>query len=195
MANNRMAILMDTSLCVACYACRVACQNHNGLSAEQTYLSFRFQEKGTFPNVESHLARRSCMHCVEAPCASICPVSAIYTNEQGFVNVDEACIGCTVCLMVCPYDAPEIRDGMMHKCTGCSDIISDGQEPACVDTCIANAMTYGPVDELIAKANGRLEQIKEKYPDANVYGIEEQGGLGLLLVLRTTPDNFGLTTE
>ena len=193
MPDTRMAILMDTSLCVECYACRVACQNHNNLPAEQTHISFEFQELGTFPRVEHHLARKSCMHCATAPCVPICPVAAIHTNPKGFVNVTDACIACRLCIRACPYDVPKISEGQMYKCTGCDNLVASGLEPACVDTCIANALHYGTREELIAKANERLEKIKAKYPAANLYGVTEQGGLGLLLILRTSPDAFGLT--
>lgn len=195
MSNTRMAILMDTSLCVACYACRVSCQNQNSLSAEQTYISLNFQEKGTYPNVEYHLARKSCMHCADAPCESNCPLGAIYTNAQGFVNVEEACIGCSFCVPSCPYNAPQIIEGKMRKCNGCESLTSQGLEPVCVSTCITNALQYGPADELIATANERLEKIKEKYPNANLYGVSEQGGLGMLLILRANPSEFQLTSE
>jgi formate dehydrogenase iron-sulfur subunit len=191
-----MAILMDASLCVACYACRIACQNHNGLPADQKYLSFDFHEKGVFPNTEFHLARKSCMHCGDAPCAAICPPGVLHVNEQGFVNyiddTDAGCIGCRACIAACPYDVPEIRDGKMYKCTGCEDLVSEGQTPACVDTCIANALSYGPMDEMIAAANERLSQIRDKYPEANLYGDTQQDGLGLLTILRTNPGDFGL---
>jgi formate dehydrogenase iron-sulfur subunit len=136
------------------------------------------------------------MHCADAPCVSICPLGALHTNEKGFVNYvddsDDACIGCSLCISACPYNVPEISDGKMHKCTGCESLIFAGQEPACVDTCITNALQYGPAEELITKANERLNQIRSKYPDANLYGVTEQGGLGTLLILRTSPDEFGL---
>jgi len=196
MSSNRMGILKDTSLCVACYACRVACQNHNGLSAEQTNISFLFREKGAFPVVQHHLARKSCMHCATAPCAAICPTNALTTNAQGFVNFvndsDETCIGCRLCVTACPFNVPNIADGKMYKCSGCEDLVAFGQKPACVDTCIANALEYGPVNELIAKANQRLERVRAKYPDANLFGVTEQGGLGLLMILRVNADEFPL---
>ena len=196
MSNTRMGILKDTSLCVACYACRVACQNHNSLSAEQTNITFKFREKGTFPRVEHHLARKSCMHCANAPCVSACPVRALHINAQGFVNyvndTDDACIGCRACIPACPFDVPKISEGKMYKCTGCESLVASGKEPACVDTCIANALQYGPVEGLIARANQRLERIRAKYPAANLYGVTEQGGLGMLLVLRINADEFPL---
>lgn len=197
MANARMAILKDTSLCVACYACRVACQNHNGLPETQKYLTLEFQELGRFPNVESHLARKSCMHCTTAPCVTACPVGVLHTNEKGFVNyigdTDRGCVGCELCVHRCPYDIPGMKNEKMYKCTGCENLITADQEPACVDTCIANALHYGPADEMIAKGNARLEQIRGKYPNANLYGVTQQDGLGLLMVLRTNPGEFGLS--
>ena len=193
---SRMGILMDTSLCVACYACRVACQNHNGLSAVQTNISFSFLEKGAFPNVEYHLARRSCMHCATAPCVSACPVGALHINAQGFVNyvtdTNDACIGCRICVAACPYDVPRISEGKMYKCTGCESLVAAAQEPACVNTCITNALHYGTVEELIARADQRLEKLKPKYPDANLYSVTAQGGLGTLLILRVNADEFPL---
>ena len=195
--GTRMGILMDTSLCVACYACRVACQNHNGLAAEQTNISFRFREKGTFPGVEYHLARRSCMHCATPGCVSACPLKLLHTNESGFVNfindTNEACIGCGMCASACPYNIPGIGEGKMYKCTGCESLVAEGKEPACVDTCIAKALQYGPVDELIAAANRRLEQVKVKYPNAHLYGVTEQGGLGMVMILRVNAGEFPLT--
>lgn len=196
MSGNRMAILMDTSLCVQCYACRVACQNHNGLAVEQTYISFNFREKGTFPNVQHHLMPKSCRHCASAPCVTACPVNVLHTNAQGFVNyvgdTDAGCIGCEFCIRSCPYDVPKMAAGKMYKCTGCEPLVARGQQPACVDTCIANALQYGPRDELIAMANQRLAKVRVKYPDANLYGVTEQGGLGVLLVLRINYEEFPL---
>lgn len=194
MSQTRMAILKDTSLCVACFACRVACQNQNSLSAERSYLSLEFLEKGSFPNVENHLARKSCMHCGDAPCETICPVGAISTSPQGFVDIDNyTCIGCGICVNTCPYDIPEIRLATIYKCSGCASYVSAGNEPVCVDTCIANSLEYGPREELIAKAQARVEQLKEKYPEANLYGVDQQGGLGLLMILRVHPSEFGLS--
>jgi formate dehydrogenase iron-sulfur subunit len=136
------------------------------------------------------------MHCSNAPCAAVCPTRALTTNAQGFVNFvndsNEACIGCGLCVPACPFGIPSISAGKMHKCTGCEDLVSFGRKPTCVDTCIANALEYGPVNELIAKANQRLVQIREKYRDANLYGVTEQGGLGLLLILRVNSNEFPL---
>ena len=197
MSNTRMAILMDTSLCMACYACRVACQNHNSLPAVQKYLTLDIQERGVYPTVESHLAAKKCMHCGDAPCVAACPVNVLHVNEKGFINyvgdTDDGCIGCGLCVNRCPYDVPKMRNEKMYKCTGCESLITDNQEPACVDSCIANALHYGSMEDMIAKGNARVQQIRGKYPNANLYGVTQQDGLGLLMVLRINPGEFGLT--
>ncbi|OEF97676.1 4Fe-4S dicluster domain-containing protein [Desulfuribacillus alkaliarsenatis] len=194
---TKTAILMDTSLCVECHACRVACQNHNALPVEQSYIKFESVEKGSFPKVEYHLSRNSCMHCTDAPCVDICPVKALYKGDTGFTHMNyDACIGCGMCKMQCPYDVPVIAEvdsaRKMFKCQGCEDLITEGQEPACVNTCIANSLKYGPVEEMIDAAKARVEVLKVKYPKANVYGVTQQDGLGLILILRDDAKEFKL---
>lgn len=192
-STGEMALLMDTSLCVECQACRVACQNENSLPVELSYIRFDFIEYGEYPKVEHQICRKSCMHCTDAPCVEECPVKALYKGEQGFTHLDyEKCIGCGMCARSCPYDVPTIHEGKMYKCIGCPELINDGKAPACASTCLANAVTYGPIEEMIAKAEERVAKIKNKYPDANVYGLEQMNGLNLLLVLRRKPSEFDL---
>lgn len=198
MSNNRMAMMKDTSACVACYACRVACQNQNGLPEDQTYLSLAFTEKGTFPNVKQHLARKSCMHCVEAACATACPIGILHHTEQGLVNFvdgsNEGCLGCGLCETACPIDgALEMRDNKAYKCTGCEELVAEGLEPACVDTCIAAALHFGPVEEMLDLANERLARVESQNPDANLFGADSQGAsMGVVSILRSSPAEFEL---
>ncbi|WP_371298100.1 4Fe-4S dicluster domain-containing protein [Paraeggerthella sp.] len=57
----------------------------------------------------------SCMHCQDAPCVTGCPTGASYHDENGCVQVDyDKCIGCRMCINVCPYNArtyPRRRPG------------------------------------------------------------------------------------
>ena len=198
MSNTQMAIMKDTSVCVACYACRVACQNHNGLPEDQTYLSLVFKEKGSFPNVEYHLARKSCIHCVNPTCAPACPIGILHQNEHGFVNfvegTNEPCIGCGLCVLACPIEgALEMRDDKVYKCTGCEALVADGQEPACVNTCIADALCYGSEEEMVEKARERLLQVEEKNTDAYLFGANsERTAARVISVLRSKPSDFEL---
>jgi formate dehydrogenase iron-sulfur subunit len=71
-------------------------------------------------------------------------------------------------------------------------MIAEGKGPVCADTCMTNALEYGPYNEMVAKANARLAVVQRQYPAANVYGTTQQGGLGVLMILRTAPGDFEL---
>ncbi len=96
---------------------------------------------------------KSCLHCDDAPCVTVCPTGASYKrSEDGIVLVNEDwCIGCGLCAWSCPYGAREMdaAEGVMKKCTLCVDRIynenlpEEDREPACVRTCPANARHFG----------------------------------------------------
>jgi electron transport protein HydN len=100
-----------------------------------------------------------CHHCQDAPCVAACPQSALYSSE-GVVGIrQERCIGCSNCVLACPFGAVEItssartvsRDGFEYeigrkpvviKCDLC---VNRADGPACVRACLTNALGY--VDE------------------------------------------------
>ncbi len=96
---------------------------------------------------------KSCLHCEDAPCVTVCPTGASYKRvEDGIVLVEEdKCIGCGLCAWACPYGAREMDpvENVMKKCTLCVDrIYNDNlpeidRTPACVRTCPANARHFG----------------------------------------------------
>lgn len=193
---TKVAILMDTSLCVECQACRVACQNHNQLPAPEVYLKFRFLEQGEYPNVNHFISRFSCVHCTHAACVEVCPTGTLFKGESGFTYVDKKkCSGCGYCTNVCPYGVANLVDGVISKCQGCMDLVEDGKEPACVDTCISKCLQFGSHNDMLSIAEKRVEQLKEKYPRANIYGADQVGGLGLILILRDEPAVFDLPVK
>ena len=101
---TRYGMLIDTTNCIGCYACRTACQRQNGLDAEVDYIRYEERETGTLPNVAYEAVPLQCMHCEDAPCVSVCPTGASYIGEGGVVAVDESkCIGCRYCMAACPY--------------------------------------------------------------------------------------------
>ena len=100
---------------------------------------------------------KSCLHCEEAPCVTVCPTGASYKRtEDGIVLVDEdMCIGCKLCSWACPYGAREFDAdvGVMKKCTLCVDRIyndnipEQDRVPACVATCPASARHFGDLGD------------------------------------------------
>ncbi|MBV9734515.1 MAG: 4Fe-4S dicluster domain-containing protein, partial [Acidisphaera sp.] len=121
-----------------------------------------FNRVHTFEAGEGEGARtvhfpRSCLHCEQPACVTVCPTGASYKRaEDGIVLVNgDLCIGCQLCAWACPYGARELDegDGTMKKCTLCIDRIYNGtlpeeeRVPACVSTCPARARHYGDLGD------------------------------------------------
>ena len=118
---------------------------------------------------------RSCLHCEEPDCVTVCPTGASYKRaEDGIVLVNpDTCIGCKLCSWACPYGAREYDydDGVMKKCTLCVDRIynetipEEDRVPACVRACPTGARAFGDLGD----------------PDSDVSrSVAERGGFGLL---------------
>jgi formate dehydrogenase iron-sulfur subunit len=151
----------DTSLCIGCKACEVACKEWNRLPAEDsgltaesydntsalgatTWRHVTFVEKLGGPQgrvtemapFQSNwlMASDVCKHCANAPCLEVCPTGAIFRTEFDTVVVQgDICNGCGYCVPACPFGVIELSkaDGKAHKCTLCYDRMKGGFEPAC----------------------------------------------------------------
>ena len=114
---------------------------------------------------------RSCLHCEEPDCVTVCPTGASFKRaEDGIVLVDpDTCIGCKLCSWACPYGAREYDygHGVMKKCTLCVDRIynehlpEEDRIPACVRACPTGARHFGDlgdpdsaVSQLVAERGG-----------------------------------------
>lgn len=210
------AILYDSSKCSACKGCQVQCKQWNMLPSSlekdaneftgsyqsmpdlngDTRLMIEFRETEKENGIEWAFSRRSCFHCSEPACMAVCPVGAYSKLEDGTVKLDkEKCIGCKYCNGACPFKIPKYRDafGVSNKCTLCDDRTGMGREPACVQTCPAAALTYGPRDGMIAAGKARVEQLKsEGFTKAELYGETEMGGMHVLHVAKFGLEAHGL---
>ena len=210
-----IAILYDATKCTACRACQVACKQWNELTAEvttnrgtyenppdlswDTWIKMEFREVGNNGNFSWLFTRRSCMHCTDAACVTVCPTKALYYHEMGFVAYDkDKCSGCGYCVEACPFDVPRSGSGAitgirtMNKCTLCQDRVTNELEPACVKTCPTGALIYGDRATLLAEANARVAELGG---NATLYGQNELGGLHVLYVLDDTPAVYGLPAD
>ncbi|TVQ59565.1 MAG: 4Fe-4S dicluster domain-containing protein, partial [Rhodobacteraceae bacterium] len=165
---KKLGLVIDLDTCVGCHACAVSCKEWNTsnygapLSDQDPY----GDASGAWLNrVHTYQAKpadappqivhfpRSCLHCDDAPCVTVCPTGASYKRaEDGIVLVNEdACMGCGLCAWACPYGAREMdmAAGVMKKCTLCVDRIyndnlpEEDRVPACVRTCPAEARHFG----------------------------------------------------
>jgi len=168
---KRLGLVVDLDICVGCHACAVNCKEWNtggyhapltdtdpyGGSPEGVWFNriHTFETTADAPGAGGRVVHfpKSCLHCDNAPCVTVCPTGASYKRAaDGIVLVDEAmCIGCKLCSWACPYGAREYDadDGVMKKCTLCIDRIYNenleevARVPACVATCPASARHFG----------------------------------------------------
>ena len=169
MANEQHGFYVDTTRCIKCWACLIACKQWNGIDAG-TISRRKVAETntGSFPNVTRTFTSTSCMHCATPACLATCPADAISKREEdGVVVVDrELCIGCERCSDHCPFDVPEFSfdeesGGLrLNKCDTCLGIgRKAGEDTHCVATCPMGALHFGSLSELAelaAKKNGKL---------------------------------------
>jgi Fe-S-cluster-containing dehydrogenase component len=140
------ALIIDTTKCVGCGACRTACNLRNNLPGEASYIHILSHGEGP----DRQFLPVQCQHCAEAPCASVCPTKATYRREDGVVMInDKLCVGCKYCELACPYQARTFDEerGVVDKCWLCLDLVQSGGVPACVSACVLGARLFGRRDD------------------------------------------------
>jgi Fe-S-cluster-containing dehydrogenase component len=170
--DRKLGLVIDLDICVGCHACAVSCKewNSGGISAPMTdFAPYADKPDGVwFNRVHSYETDgsegprvvnfpRSCLHCEDAPCVTVCPTGASYKRaEDGIVLVNpDTCIGCKLCSWACPYGAREYDadEGVMKKCTLCVDRIyntnlpEEQRAPACVLACPTGARSFGDMGD------------------------------------------------
>jgi formate dehydrogenase iron-sulfur subunit len=215
-AETRKGFFTDTTLCIGCKACEVACKQWNQLPADgfrftansydntshlsaTTWRHVAFKEKFEDNQTRWLMLSDVCKHCDEAPCEQSCPTGSIIYNEFGNVYVQpDICNGCGYCIAACPFGvigrSPE--DGHAHKCTLCYDRQSGGMTPACAKACPTASIQFGPLDELREKAERRVEELHQRgKTEAYLYGKDSLGDYGSLhsfFLLEDHPNEYNL---
>lgn len=141
--------VIDNRKCIGCHACTVACKSEHQVPVGVNRTWVKYIEKGEFPDTRRLFSVMRCNHCADAPCVEICPVTALYTREDGIVDFDNRrCIGCKACTQACPYDAlfMEPDNHTASKCNYCTHRVDIGLEPACVVVCPEHAIVSGDMD-------------------------------------------------
>lgn len=191
----------DTTVCIGCKACEVACKEWNqlpddglvftGMSYDNTvelgastwrHVSFierpvplggQVSGLGDFSWL---LMSDVCKHCQRAGCLENCPTGAIVRTEFDSVYVQpDICNGCGYCVVGCPFGVIDRRadDGRAWKCTLCYDRQKDGMTPACAQACPTDSIQFGDLDELREKARSRVEELHERgLHEAYLYGAD-----------------------
>jgi formate dehydrogenase iron-sulfur subunit len=139
-----------------------------------------------------------CKHCTHAACLDVCPTGALFRTEFGTVVVQEdVCNGCGYCVSACPFGVigQKPDDGRVGKCTMCYDRLKNDEVPACAKACPTESIQFGPLEELRARAEERLENVKDRFVDASLYLHDTDngiGGAGAFFLLLDKPQVYGL---
>jgi formate dehydrogenase iron-sulfur subunit len=199
LSEDRMGVLVDTTVCIGCRKCEWACKTAHNLptASIDTYddrsvfnkmrrpddktLTVVNEYKNTSPDKFPINVKFQCMHCDHPACVSACIVGAFSKLENGSVVWDtDKCIGCRYCMIACPFQVPAFEYDKafwadIRKCDFCSERTKEGKLPACTDMCPVEAITYGRRDELVKTAHQKIKLYPERYID-HVFGEHEVGG-------------------
>ncbi len=175
-----------------------------------TYMRFREVEDEAAPGgMKWAFVKIQCMHCLHPACQTACIVGALRRkSDTGAVEYDRGkCIGCRYCMVACPFGIPcyewDRPSPWIKKCTFCADrqvgtMDEERQlEPACVTTCLTDALIFGEREDLIAEAKSRFEREPDRYwKDENgehhIYGEHEVGGTAWMYISSVSPDELDL---
>ncbi|RDB55018.1 4Fe-4S dicluster domain-containing protein [Senegalimassilia anaerobia] len=163
---------INTAVCTGCKACELACKDKHSFDIGPRARRVREISGGGWTvdetngtvrpiGVFSYSVSYSCGHCDNPACVAVCPTGAHHKDpETGIVSVDtDRCIGCGSCVINCPYDAPQMveSEGVVRKCDLCWDLMTHGEEPACVAICPQRALQVGKIEDLRAECGDQCD--------------------------------------
>jgi formate dehydrogenase iron-sulfur subunit len=210
----------DTSVCIGCKACEVACKEWNLLAGDAPAFGDGYDNTGSLDaqnwrhvkfidNVADKpvtigqgkawlMMSDVCKHCQHASCLEVCPTGSIIRTEFDTVFIQpDVCNGCRDCIAACPYGVIEMdaHNKVAQKCTLCYDRLQGGLEPACAKVCPTQSIQFGPLDELRDRAQKRVDALHgQGVNEARLYGADDSvyGGLNAFFLLMDEPEAYQL---
>ncbi|MDR3737003.1 MAG: hydrogenase 2 operon protein HybA [Acidobacteriaceae bacterium] len=239
LSPKALGLLFDSTLCVGCKACVVACREANDTHPEfstkdklwdtpldldadtLTVIKAYSDGSGATKDQEKDgyaFMKKSCLHCVDPSCVSVCPVSAMTKDPvTGIVSYNpNKCIGCRYCVAACPFGVPRFEYdkpfARLRKCELCKARLAEGKITACSEVCPTGATLFGPVATLRAEAERRHKLVPgeraffpRKTADstdvyekpaphyvAETYGLTEVGGTQMQLLSGVAFEKVGM---
>ena len=205
-----VGMLIDTTRCIGCQACEVACAKENGLP---------FPEIGDQPPGENRptktdqytivnqfnteqgpvWVKTACNHCSQPACATACLVNAMEKTPEGpVIWHPDRCMGCRYCMIACPFDVPKFEYDkaipVISKCNMCYERSREGRAPACAEACPQNAIVFGTRRELMEEAWRRITSDPDKYSH-HIYGNREVGGTEIMYLASGSFEELGFRTD
>ena len=213
-ADDAVGLLYDTTRCIGCKACVVACKEANGTAADidgyggglydapeglneytkNVIQLYRNDDAGEYSYV-----KKQCMHCIDPACVGACMLGALQKAKFGIVSYDPSlCVGCRYCEAACPFNVPKFewskKAPKIVKCELCRHRLEKGEEPACTAVCPRGAVIYGKYADLLKDARTRLAAEPGKYVP-RIYGERELGGTQVLYLSHVPFEKLGFRSQ
>ncbi|MEO8500755.1 MAG: 4Fe-4S dicluster domain-containing protein [Vicinamibacteria bacterium] len=206
-----VGVLVDTTRCIGCRACEVACGQANGMLVPDVLKDAALEKERTTSEKQWTVVNRyktekgdvfvkkQCMHCWQPACTAACLTNAMFKTKEGPViwRADK-CMGCRYCMVSCPYNIPKFEynewNPDIQKCTMCYGRLQEGKRPACVEACPADALMFGQKRDLMEIARVRIYNHPRQYV-RHIYGEQEVGGTGWLYIASVPFDQLGFPTN
>jgi Fe-S-cluster-containing hydrogenase component 2 len=159
-------ILVNPERCLGCHTCELACaaaHTEAGTVIGAVVAGERLQPRNYVVQVDvdedGRIVKLStqCRQCEDAPCVKVCPTGATYRTET-YTAVDQRlCIGCRLCMMVCPFGAirvatTEVAGREKRAAFKCDLCVDRPAGPACVEACPTKALSLRYPREVIQQA-------------------------------------------
>jgi formate dehydrogenase iron-sulfur subunit len=202
------AFLTDSTICIGCKACEVACKEWNqipndgfdwkgfsydntGGLGHSTWRQVKFVEGGAIPGIGGNspesfswgFSSDVCKHCENAGCLEACPTGAIVRTEFGGVFIQsDVCNGCAYCVVCCPFGVVERNpsEGTAFKCTFCYDRQKEDLKPACATACPTESILFGEIGELRDTAQQRMAKLEsDGFTDVHLYDPQDSSVGGI----------------
>ena len=206
-----VGVLVDTTRCIGCRNCEIACAQENGLEVPDIQNDGALEHERETDDTRWTVVNRyetdqgevfvktQCMHCWQPACAAACLTNAMYKTKEGpVIWREDKCMGCRLCMVSCPFDMPKFEynewNPRMQKCIMCASRVTEGKKPACVESCPTDALSFGPKRELMETARVRIYNHPTKYVH-HIYGQHEAGGTGWLYLSAVPFEQLGFRMD
>jgi formate dehydrogenase iron-sulfur subunit len=206
-----VGVLVDTTRCIGCRSCEVACaethnlpvpdvKNDDALAKERTTSETSYTVVNRYETDKGEVyVKKQCMHCWQPACAAACLTNAMYKTHEGpVIWRSKKCMGCRFCMVSCPFDIPKFEyhstNPRIQKCTMCWERLEEGKKPACVAACPTDALMFGMKRELMEIGRVRIYRHPTHYVH-KIYGEHTVGGTGWLYLSAVPFEQIGFRTD
>jgi Fe-S-cluster-containing dehydrogenase component len=206
-----VGVLVDTTRCIGCRACELACSREHGLfepdiendaalETERSTSEKQWTIVNRYETSEGEVfVKKQCMHCWQPACTAACLTKAMQKTYEGpVIWRSDKCMGCRFCMISCPFDVPKFEyhswNPKIQKCSFCFERQQEGKKPACVEACPTDALMFGSKRELMEVARVRIYNHPDDYVH-KIYGEHEVGGTGWLYLAAVPFEELGFRTD